>query len=336
MHFWNLNNLILSHGGYTIQRDLRQTHSKHYNSTSFREGHHQNDNRQRNRQGQYIPIKLKQKNGKINKSELADAIRLVENSGYFCTKEPLKRDYVFDLGIDQGGEPYQIGLVSDTHLCSRYQQLENLHKFYSLCEDQGIETVIHAGDICDGIGVYKGHEYEVFKTGADEICNYVCKNYPEYPNISTNLLCGNHDESIYKRAGMDIGKAISSRRKDIIHRGFYAATFLVDGIRIAVHHGRGNGAYARSYKSQKLAEALVSDNPENNPDIAVLGHFHCSNVLPGYMGMMMIQMPAFQGQTPLGKTMGRYPDIAGIIIEILPRDTPRFIYSSYKEVKEDY
>jgi hypothetical protein len=183
--------------------------------------------------------------------------------------------------------------------------------------------------------VYKGQEYETFKHGADEILDYVVDNYPDY-NIRTELLCGNHDESIYKRAGMDIGKAISLERKDIIHRGFYATSFLVDGIRISVHHGRGSGAYARSYKSQKLAEALVSDNPDNNPDIAILGHFHCSNILPNYMNMAMVQMPCFQAQTPLGKQIGRMPDIAGIILEIMPGDIPRFSYKRYKTIKEDY
>ena len=280
----------------------------------------------------------KSENGKkITKTGLFEAIKTVENAGYFVTREPLQRDYTFNLDVSQDdNDIYRIGFVSDTHLCSKYQQLENLYKFYGLCDEMDIKTVIHAGDICDGIGVYKGHEFEVFKNGADEICDYVCKNYPKFKGITTQLLCGNHDESIYKRAGMDIGKAISSKRSDIIHRGFYAVTFLIDGVRMAVHHGRGNGAYARSYKSQKLAEALVSDHPDKNPDIAVLGHFHSVNILPNYMNMAMIQMPCFQDQTPLGKQIGRMPDIAGIIIEILPGHIPRFIYSNYTSIKEDY
>jgi predicted phosphodiesterase len=276
--------------------------------------------------------------GKTNKKDLEEAIKVVENSGYFVTREPLQRGYTFNLNLGKEDDGYKIGIVSDTHLGSKYQQLENLHKFYDLCEAKGITKVVHAGDISDGQDVYKGHVYEVFKIGADEILEYVVKNYPSRDGIVTELVCGNHDESLYKKGGMDIGKRIFEKRPDIIHRGFYAADFILpEGLRISVHHGRGSGAYALSYKLQKLAEALVVPNqPEQNPNLVLLGHFHKACTLADYMGMQLIMCPCFQGQTPLGKALGGQPSIAGMIVELTPGEIPRFSYKKYTEVKEDY
>lgn len=309
----------------------------------FQNGNKQFTKQKRDSLGHFLSAKAPLGNGsdrkKFSKKEVESAIKLIENSGYFVTKTPLQQGYTFDLDIDPvKGKTYKIGCVSDTHLGSKYQQLKSLHRFYKHCADEGITTILHAGDICDGMFVYKGHEFEVFRHGADEICEYVCQNYPDY-GITTELLCGNHDESLYRRSGMDIGEAISNKRKDIIHRGFHSANFLVGDLKIALHHGIGGTAYARSYKCQKLAEAHVEDDPAEAARIIILGHYHCSCILPDYMKFFMVQMGCFQAQTSLGRRLGRIPDIAGIILEFKGGrsfSVPKCTYLKYDSVKEDY
>lgn len=40
----------------------------------------------------------------------------------------------------------EFAIVSDTHLCSRYERLNELHTFYEICRKQGIKIVFHCGD----------------------------------------------------------------------------------------------------------------------------------------------------------------------------------------------
>ena len=44
----------------------------------------------------------------------------------------------------------EFGIISDTHLCSRYEALNELHTFYEICRKVGIKHVFHAGDLIDG------------------------------------------------------------------------------------------------------------------------------------------------------------------------------------------
>ena len=40
----------------------------------------------------------------------------------------------------------RFGLIGDTQIGSLYQRLDALEKFYAHCADEGVETILHAGD----------------------------------------------------------------------------------------------------------------------------------------------------------------------------------------------
>jgi hypothetical protein len=81
-------------------------------------------------------------------------------------------------------------------------------------------------------------------------------------------------------------------------------------------HGKGGGAYATSYKCQKICEKFPSG--EKKPHILVLGHYHNSNILPNYRNIYAIQMPAMQGQTPYAISKGLSAELGVVILEITP------------------
>lgn len=58
------------------------------------------------------------------------------------------------------GTDFRIGVVSDTHLCSNEEALDELHCAYDIFKREGITTVLHAGDIVTGRGIYRGQEAE--------------------------------------------------------------------------------------------------------------------------------------------------------------------------------
>ena len=274
--------------------------------------------------------------------EINTAIEKVQDSGYFVTKKPLKRGYNFDLDIETTeNNIYKIGIVSDTHMGSRYQQLESLWKFYEKCDNEGITTIFHAGDLSDGVNIYNGQQHEIFLHGERAQAQYIIDNYPEISGMTTEIVGGNHDESFYKRYGSDICYDVAVQRPDIHYKGFYLANFNIDDINICLHHGDGGVAYARSYKPQKIALSKIEDKNTITPDIVALGHYHCSCILPDYIGIYMIQMPCFQAATPsyMGRK-GLTPDIGGIILEFEESDgklvSTKTQYVKYNPKDDDY
>jgi predicted phosphodiesterase len=279
---------------------------------------------------------------KISPALLSSAMKLVQDGGYFCTKKPLQRGYTFNAMPEPiERNTYKVGLVSDTHLCSSYQQLDSLWKFYETCDNQGVDTVLHAGDISDGYKMYAGHEFELFKHGERAQTQYIIENYPLIDGIKTHFIGGNHDESFHKKFGSDLCYDVSVQRPDILYRGFYLANINIHGINVCLHHGDGGVAYARSYRPQRLALSKIENKGITSPDCLIIGHYHCSCILPDYIGMYTIQMPCFQAATPsyMGRK-GLNPDIGGIILEMEIENnkliSTKTQYINYKVKEDDY
>ena len=55
-------------------------------------------------------------------------------------------------------------LISDTHLCSKYDRLDILRYLYDKAEDRGIKYILHSGDFTDGRSNRPEHIYELIDT----------------------------------------------------------------------------------------------------------------------------------------------------------------------------
>ena len=137
---------------------------------------------------------------------------------------------------------FRIGVVSDTHLCSKHEKLNELHTFYDICRKMKVEAILHAGDMLAGWRIYKGQENEVHTFGAMGQAKYAIDHYPKVPNVTTYFINGNHDEAWYKLGGIDTGELIAEKRVDMEYLGWYNANVIIGGIRIQLHHGDGGGA----------------------------------------------------------------------------------------------
>lgn len=204
-------------------------------------------------------------------------------------------------------------IVSDTHLCSRHEKLNELHTFYAICEKVGIQTVFHAGDLSDGNGsMYRGQLSELTVYGVDRQAEYVIRNYPKFDGIKTYFITGNHDTSHYRDNGADIGKQISSGREDMVYLGQYSADFQLGKAKIRIVHPDKAGSYAISYHPQKFAEQIASGH---KPDILINGHRHTSLYF-FYRNIHIFEAGSFQGQTDYLLRKGINPAIGGWICEI--------------------
>jgi hypothetical protein len=199
---------------------------------------------------------------------------------------------------------YRFGIVADTQLGSKYQQLTLLHDAYNLFDDADVDFILHAGDLVDGIDMYRGHRQELHKHTAEEQREYVEEVYPrpKKEGLKTYIIGGNHDRSFYRDKGYDIVEHIAEHRDDFIYRGFFSAEFDVKGLPIRLDHPGGGIAYAMSYAPQKIVENMmgyINTIPSaSKPVFLILGHWHKALHIPDYMGVDIITMPCFQAQTP--------------------------------------
>jgi predicted phosphodiesterase len=251
----------------------------------------------------------------LTEVEVGELLKEVQGRGYYIAKTPLTNSgQLFKGDLKRWrGDRFRFGVVADTHLCSRYQQLTALWDFYRLCGKRHIDTIFMCGDLLDGEKMYRGHEYELFVHGADGQVEYAVNNYPKVNGVTTRLIAGNHDCSFLSTAGYNVVRAVCKDRSDMTYLGDYLAYVEIDKVSIALMHGNGGVAYARSYKIQKVCEQL---SPEHKPNMLFLGHYHVPNITPGYRNIEAVQMSCMQSQTPYMATRGLQPFVAGLIVEI--------------------
>lgn len=238
-----------------------------------------------------------------------------------------------------GTQTLRFGLMGDTQFGSKYAQITHLHNFYDLCEREGITTIYHTGDITDGLKMRPGHEYELYEISADGQCDDVIKNYPRRKGITTHFITGNHDASLYKHVGFDIGRAIAKDREDMIYLGRDCAVIdLTPECNLELRHPWDGTAYAISYKIQKMVEAMDDDS---KPKILAVGHYHKQGDFL-YRGVQAVLTASFQSQTPFLRGKGIASVMGGYIIEVrVDKDgciqgfTPSFV-SYTKAIKDDY
>jgi UDP-2,3-diacylglucosamine pyrophosphatase LpxH len=271
----------------------------------------------------------------------------IKEQGYLLTEESgeislckIVVDEVNEYKKDWKGEKIiRFGMCGDNQCNSKYTQITHLHAFYDLCETEGIADVYHTGDIDEGEQMRQGHQYECYSQGADDHVDNIARTYPVRKGTTTHFITGNHDHSIIKRCGYDIGYAISAKRPDMKYLGQSSAfIYLTPNCTLELRHPIDGTAYAISYKIQKMVEAMQGGE---KPSIFAVGHYHKSEYL-FYRNVHCIQTGCFQAQTPWMRGKGISASVGGWIIEArvdeegtITRFTQSFI-PYYKMIKDDY
>lgn len=296
--------------------------------------------------GQIDIVEFSKKHG-ISVKEACREIDILESKGYNIIENdniyhikrlPDEETKVYKSSWN-GNKIIRFGLMGDTQFSSKYCQITHLHNFYDICEREGIEIVYNTGDIDEGEQMRQGHQYECYTQGADAHVDEIVKNYPKRTGIKTKFITGNHDHSIIKRCGYDIGNAISKERDDMEYLGQASALiYLTPNCTMELNHPIDGTAYAISYKIQKMIEAMSGGE---KPNILAVGHYHKAEYL-FYRNVHAVQTGCFQAQTGWMKGKSIAAMVGGWIIEIhvdeegtITRFKPEFI-PYYKSIKDDY
>ena len=241
--------------------------------------------------GDEIPIREKEETGPKT-SDAEEQVRKLQRQVQELTR------HIQTPSLCLEGTHHKFGIVSDNHFGSLYADYALLNFAYDTFEKEKINTVLNSGDICDGIRMFPGHDFELAESGADNQVNVVRERYPKKDRITTYFIRGNHDYSFYKHGGLDIGKMISNERPDLIHLGHQEADIKIgkgDALAtIRLFHPDGGTSYAISYNIQKYIESIA---PGQKPDICVVGHYHKAEMLIT-RGVCAIQSGCTQSQSP--------------------------------------
>lgn len=196
--------------------------------------------------------------------ELVDYI----NGEIVKLKKPIQTNDVYE--IPNNMEHLRLLLISDTHLCSKYDRLDILRYLYQKAEDTNTKAVLHSGDFTDGKSNRPEHIYELKELSYEGQVDYCVDKYPQFSG-KTYVISGNHDNWWYKSTGSEIVKSIAKQREDIVYLGTDYADMKIGKTKIRLFHGSGGNAYAKSYKLQKYLDQIPS---EEKPDILQTGHIH--------------------------------------------------------------
>lgn len=211
--------------------------------------------------------------------------------------KPLKSNDVYR--ISNNLERLRLLLISDTHLASKYDRLDILRYLYEKAEDKGVNFVLHSGDLTDGLSGRQQQLYDLKEASYTGQRDYVIDKYPK-SDIPTYLIAGNHDLWWVKQCGADIVKDICNSRDDLTYLGSDCEDLQIGKLKIRLYHGKGGGAYAKSYKLQKYLDAIPL---EEKPHILQTGHIHQAFYMK-QDDTHCFQTSCLQDLTPFERSMG--------------------------------
>jgi len=219
------------------------------------------------------------------------------------------------------GRSFKIGVVSDTHLASKYERLDVLTAAYDLFEKEGISTVYHCGNLIDG---YKEriNANDVKCRNVTDQAYYCASYYPQKEGITTYFISGACHEGWYSKAiGLNVGEYIQmiakrEGREDLIYLSHMEADIpfyptqkgkTKRSILRLVHPG-GGSSYAQSYQPQKTVESYTGGE---KPNILLFGHYHkWGTFYPREVHCVLI--PACVDQTPFMRSR-RLSSVLGFV-----------------------
>jgi predicted phosphodiesterase len=218
-------------------------------------------------------------------------------------------------------DDFKIALVSDTHLGSTYSQVTSLREFYKQAELAGCESVLHCGDLVDGVKINNSH-LRLFGS-PEALLGYTSSNYPD--NLPTYWITGNHEERITDEFEIDIGKEISYDRRDMRCLGHNEGKVTMHGKTFYLYHGNGT----RNPEEQMLTGY---NHSTGYVDAVFCGHLHSYHTSRLNSVPVMV-VPSFQATPPYMKCRSV---IAGVILTLGEDRTTSISILPYSERQNDY
>lgn len=167
-------------------------------------------------------------------------------------------------------EEVTVCFISDTHLASKYENLDYLKTVFDFCKENDIQYIFHGGDIGDGM-VDQGKRY--FNT--ERQIEHILESFLDSSDIKQYILGGNHDAK-YKKRDIDLLRLLASEKKNVIPMGYQQAYFTLCGIPISFEH------HSQIRPQYRMVDYLFT----------IMGHAHKSR-----FSDRMVKLPALCDQS---------------------------------------
>lgn len=249
--------------------------------------------------------------------ERARAARVTVDAahGHVAFRPPEPTGSLIDTGIRpvMGGRQ-MVGVITDTHLGSKYCMRAQLRDFIEQSYERGVREILHVGDVIDG--KYRHGMFEVTHAGIEDQTQDLFEVLPRLKGLSYHGISGNHDDTFADDAGMSPGDYMQwyfqhHGRDDLHFYGRRGAYLKIRGAIVELWHPRKSGAYSLSYHLQNhIRDYAVGQKP----DVLLAGHWHTFVYLE-QRGVHALACGTFQGSgSAFSKSLGGAPSIGGTIL----------------------
>jgi predicted phosphodiesterase len=250
-------------------------------------------------------------------------IEELQTRGYLAHK-PQPANTPTDFEIDRlRGDRIRIGVISDTHFGSKFQQPSLLVEHLRYMKRRKVDAIMVGGDVTDGsTRMHPGFEYELWAHGSDaqlQAAAEVLVPEAQRMKVPWYFIGGNHDFSHWKSAGVDVVSGLCDQSDwfRYIQPGGPNARGSTGHVKVGrllvqICHPHMGSAYALSYRPQKWIEQLSS---ENKPHLVLMGNFHKCLQLD-YRNVFALLLPSFQAQSAWMASKGISSYIGSVILEV--------------------
>ena len=121
-------------------------------------------------------------------------------------------------------------IVADTHMGSRFENMDYIREAYKYAEDHGIHIAIHCGDVIQSTVVNVKREY----INEEAQVRHVIEDYPYSDTMKTYVLLGNHDYLSFNKDAKYL--ELLKTRNDFNIMGYRRIYLNWLGSRISIYH----------------------------------------------------------------------------------------------------
>ncbi len=146
----------------------------------------------------------------------------------------LSHSYVCDTFNLESNDKLNFIVISDTHIGSRFENLDYLNKVYDYALSHNIKYIFHAGDLIEGCYSNYSRCNRKYRSISSQV-NHVMEDYPSDRSIKNIILLGNHDAFPIVVCNYDIADVLGNR-DDFIITGYRSSYLKLRGEYISLKH----------------------------------------------------------------------------------------------------
>lgn len=212
------------------------------------------------------------------------------------------------------GARHVVGVISDTHLGSKYCLRAQLREFIHHAYERGARQILHPGDVLDGC--YKHGTFELSHSGIEDQTRDLFETLPQLDGLTYHAITGNHDDTFADHVGMDPGGYVQNwfearGRRDLKFYGRRGAYLRVGGAVVELWHPKKSPGYSLSYG---LQNHIRDYGVGHKPDVLLVGHWHTWVYLE-QRGVHALACGTFQANgSAFSKSLGGAPSIGGTLL----------------------